>query len=72
MTNDEMKRAVAEVVKTAGTDPRGKSAMAELIVRMAEPQHLSLSLFRAFMRVTTLQPGDEIQLKVRKSRYPVR
>lgn len=71
MTREELKLAVAEVAKSAGNSPSGRSAMAELIVRTVEPMHLSLDLFSSFMPVTTLNPGDEIQYKVRKGRYPI-
>lgn len=72
MTLDEMKLAIAEIAKTAGNSPNGRSAMAELIVRMVDTNHLSLDLFSAFMPVTQLNPGDEIMYKVKKGKYPVR
>ena len=72
MNEQELKSAIAEVVKSAGTASDGKSAYAELVVRMANMNHLSLDIFNTFMPVTTLKPGDEMMVKVRKGRYPVR
>lgn len=72
MNDNELKLAIAEVAKTAGNSPNGRSAMAELIVRMVDTNHLTLDLFNSFMPVTQLNPGDELQLKVKKGKYPVR
>lgn len=72
MNEQELKAAIAQVIKTAGQDPVGKSAFAELIVRTANMNHLSLDVLRSFMPVTQLQPGDELAVRVRKGRYPVR
>ena len=72
LNRDELRTAVAEIATSAGVSTNGKSAMAELIVRSAEPTHLALNLFNMFMPVLSLQPGDNIMRKVRRGRYPVR
>jgi hypothetical protein len=71
-TERELKEAFAEIIKTAGNDPGGKSAFAQTLVKVAEPNHLALNIFSAFMPTIQLQPGDNVQKKVRKGRYPVR
>lgn len=71
MNELQLKAAIAEAVKTVGADA-GKSSLAELIVKMVQPNHLSLDIFSGFMPVRRLNPGDNIQVKVRKGRYPVR
>jgi hypothetical protein len=72
ITQDELKRAIAEAAQSAGTSANGRSALAEIIVRSAEPNHLALSLFSAFMQVRSLNPGDNFMYTVRRGRYPVR
>ena len=67
-----LKTAIAEYAKEAGNSPSGKSAMAEIIVKMTEPQHLALEIFRQFMPVRSLNPGDSLMHKVKRGRYPVR
>jgi hypothetical protein len=72
MNREELKTAIAEIAAQAGVSANGRSAMAETIVRISEPNRLSLDIFNMFMPVTALQPGDNIQRVVRKGRYPVR
>jgi hypothetical protein len=72
MNREELKIAIAEIAGQAGMSPNGRSAMAETIVRVSEPQRLSLEIFNLFMPVTSMQPGDNIMRTVRKGRYPVR
>lgn len=70
MSEIAMKRALAEACSTIGTGRR--SAVAELIMRTVEPDYLTLDVFSSFMPVLNLNPGDNIQYKIRKSKYPVR
>lgn len=72
MTRDELKRAVAEVAATAGVAPNQRSAYADLIMTVVEPNHLSLDLFSAFLPTRQFNPGDRIGKRVRRGRYPIR
>lgn len=72
MNKDELKRAVAEVAATAGVAPNQRSAFAELIMTVVEPNHLSLDLFSAFLPTRQFNAGDRIGKRVRRGRYPVR
>lgn len=68
-----LNQAVAEVVQTAqsaGRQPR--TAFAEMIVEVIEPNHLSLEIFSAFMPTRTLNVGDSLARRVRKGNYAVR
>lgn len=69
MDRNELIKAVAERAKTAGVG--GRSAFAELVMEIIQPNHLSLELFNAFMPTTTKQPGDQRGRRVRRGRYPV-
>lgn len=71
MDKIQLQRACAELAKTAGADNTGKSAFAELIMQILEPQHLSLELFNMFMRVVRRNPGDELGRRVSRSRFPI-
>lgn len=73
LSRDELKKVYAEKAKTIGTrgDTRS-SAFAETIVQMIEPNRLTLDVFRQFMRVENLQPGDNVQRTVRRGKYAVR
>ena len=71
MEKDQLKKAVAEVAKTAGLDNSGRSAFAELIMKIIEPNHLSLDIFSSFMPVVQRQPGDQLGRRVTRSRYPI-
>jgi hypothetical protein len=69
----ELKRAVAELSKTAGLpESGGKSKYAEMIVQLVQPNHLTLDLIRAFLNVETFNRGDQFTKRVRRGRYPVR
>lgn len=68
----QLKRAIAEISKTAGTVPGANTAFAELIIEYIQPNHLSLDIFNRFMRVVQRNLGDQYVRKVRKGRYPVR
>jgi hypothetical protein len=70
MDKEQLKKAVAEVAKTAGKS-NGQSAFAELIMEIIEPTHLSLDLFSTFLPVVQRQPGDELGRRVSRSRYPI-
>lgn len=72
MNRDELKRAVAEVAATAGVAPNQRSAFADLIMTVVEPNHLSLDLFSAFLPTRQFNAGDRIGKTVRRGRYPVR
>jgi hypothetical protein len=71
MNETELRRAVAEAAKNVGSEA-GRSALAEIIVKTIEPNFLTLDLFRSFMPVRQLNPGDNVMHKVRKGKYPVR
>lgn len=68
--NDTLK-ALAEMAKTAGQSPFGKSAFAETIIQLVEPNHLSLDLFSTFMPTRQAALGDTIIKRVRRGRYGV-
>jgi len=67
----EIMRALAEAAKTAGQGPNGKSAFAEIIIQLVEPNHLTLDLFSTFMPVRQATLGDTIIKRVRRGRYGV-
>lgn len=71
MENTELLKALAETAKTAGTSPNGKSAFAETIIQMVEPNHLSLELFNIFMPTRQANIGDTTIRRVRRGRYGV-
>lgn len=71
MEQNELLKAVAEQAKTAGASPNGKSAFAETIINMVEPNHLSLDLFNTFMPTRQAALGDTIIRRVRRGRYGV-
>lgn len=72
MNEEQLKKAIAERVKAISANTTGKSAMAELIVEMVEPHRLALDVFNLFLPVRSLKPGDSVQKKVRKGRFPTR
>lgn len=75
MTNindTELRRAIAEAAKSVDVKSKGKSALAEIIVKTLNPNFLTLDLFSSFMPVVQLNPGDSVMHKVRKGKYPVR
>lgn len=72
MNKAEWQRAVAEKAITAGQAPNKKSAYAELLMTIVEPNHLSLDLFNAFLPTRQFNAGDRIGKRVRRGRYPVR
>lgn len=71
MNDTELRKALAEYAKEAGMSPNGKSAFAETIIQMVEPNHLSLDLFRTFMPVRQVNLGDTTIRRVRRGRYGV-
>lgn len=72
MDREQLKAAVAEVAKTAA-DARGmRTAYSDLVMEVAQPNHLSLDLFNAFMPTVQKNPGDQIGRRVRRGRYPIR
>ncbi len=71
MEHNELQRAVAEYAKTAGASPNQKSAYAELLIEMLEPQHLTLDLFSTFMPTRSASEGDVVIKRVRRGRYAV-
>lgn len=72
MITAEMKRAIAEAAKGAGVSPNTRSAYADLVMDVVEPNHLSLDLFSSFLPTRQMKPGDEFGKRVKRGRYPVR
>lgn len=72
MNRDELKLAVAERAKTAGSIQGGRSAYAELIEELLQPRHITFDIFNQFMSVENYNPGDRVTRKVRKGRYRAR
>lgn len=70
LSRDELKKQYAEQAKTIGT--RRSSALAETITQMVEPNRLTLDIFRSFMTVEQLNPGDNVERRVRRGKYNVR
>jgi hypothetical protein len=67
--DEKLKRALAEVqaaARTAGSDPSGHSAFAEVMVETIEPNHLTFELINTFMPTRQLNPGDSLVRRVRK------
>ena len=71
MNKDDLIRTVAEVSKLAGASANQKSAYAELLIELLEPQHLTLDLFSTFMPSRSAQEGDVVVKRVRRGRYAV-
>lgn len=69
---EQLKQAVAEKASTAGKAANLRSAYADVIMSIVEPNHLTLDLFSAFMPTVTMKPGDRPGKTVRRGRYPVR
>lgn len=64
--------ALAEVAKRAGDSPQGRSAFAELIYEIINPNHVTLDVVSAFgLPTRSLNPGDQLVRRVR-SGFPVR
>lgn len=76
MELQELKRALAEAASTAGvpasSNPKGRSAFAELIVEDIQPNRVGLEVFNAFMPTRTLKEGDQLVKRVRRTGHPVR
>jgi len=72
MDRQALKLAIAEKAASAGVAPDNRSAYADLIMTIVEPNHLSLDLFSAFMPTRQFKAGDRIGKRVRRGRYPVR
>jgi hypothetical protein len=70
LSRDDLKKVYAERAETIGKSAR--SAYAETILELVNPNHLSLDIFSAFMPVEQLNPGDNLQRRVRKGKYKVR
>lgn len=69
MSRAELQKKYAEQFQTVNRSPR--SAFAETIVELAEPNHLSLDIFSAYLPVRTLKEGDSLTRRVRKGKYKV-
>jgi len=73
MNREELKKAVAEAVKTAahanGIHP---TAYAELVIETIQPNHLSLDLFSQFLPTVQKNKGDAMGRRIRRGRYPIR
>jgi hypothetical protein len=71
MDKKELLKSVAELAKTAGTTPGGKSAFAEMLVQLIEPEFLSLDIFNAFMPTRQVNVGDPTIRRLRRGKYSV-
>lgn len=72
MNKEQLQKAVAERAALAGVASNKRSAYADLVMSIVEPNHLTLDLFSAFMPTRQMNPGDRIGRQVRRGRYPVR
>jgi len=70
MEQDQLVQSLASAVSTIGTSPN-RSAFAQIITEVIEPNHLSLDILSTFMNTRTLNPGDQLSRKVRRG-VPVR
>ena len=72
--NKDLLKAVAEKASEAGMHLPGKlrSAYAEIIMEVVQPNHLSLDLFNAFMPTRQMNKSDQLGKRVRRGRYPIR
>jgi len=68
---DKLFKAIAEVAKTAGSTPGGRSAFAELMIEITEPQHLTLDIFNTFMPTRTADIGEQTIKRLRRGKYSV-
>jgi hypothetical protein len=65
-------KALAELARHAGDDPAGRSAFAELIYEIINPNHVTLDVLNAFgLPTRTLNLGDQLVRRVR-SGFPIR
>ena len=69
---ERFQKALAEHIKTAGNAPNRRSAFAEVMMDVIQPNKLTLDLFTSFMPTITIAPGDEIARRVRRAMYPIR
>jgi hypothetical protein len=67
-----LERAFAEIARSAGTSVSGKSALAELLVEVVEPNHLSLDIFNAFLPTSARNEGDYFTRRMRKNKFRAR
>lgn len=72
MDRRELQRAIAEVAPTAGVSGTGRSAFSDLIVETINPNHVGFEVFSAFMNVRSLNVGDQLVRRLRRTGYPVR
>jgi len=66
---DRLKSAAATAKDARGG---GKTAYAELVFDVVQPNHLSLDIFSAFMPTQQYNKGDQIGKRIRRGRYPIR
>lgn len=71
MNELELKKQVAEAIATIGQNHFGPSKYAEMVVSLADPNHLALSLFSRIMPTRQANPGDTTVKRIRRGRYPV-
>lgn len=71
LSRSDLQKTYAEQAKTRSTKGN-RSALAETIVEMIEPNRLTLEVVRYFMRFENLQPGDNIKRQVRRGKYITR
>lgn len=68
----EMKRALAEIKRTAGSVPGQRSAFAAVIEESVTPNRLTLDTLRYFFPVRSLNRGDSLVKRVRRIGFPIR
>ena len=71
MDKEQLAKAIAEVAKSAGGLSSGRSAFAELIMEVIEPNHVSLDIFNAFLPTVQRKIGEERGRRVKRGNYPV-
>lgn len=72
MLDEKYIKAVAAAAAEAGNSPNKRSAYAEVVIDVVQPNQLTLDLFSAFMPTVSLNVGDEWGRRVKRGRYPVR
>lgn len=71
LSRADLQKKYAEKASTIGKSGL-KSAFAETLIEMIEPNRLTLDVVRYFMRFENLNVGDNIRRQVRKGKYNVR
>jgi hypothetical protein len=71
MDKKDLLKSVAELAKTAGSTPGGKSAFAEMLIQLVEPEFINLEIFNAFMPTRQVNVGDPTIRRLRRGKYSV-